>query len=673
MAFFKKNEDQRPPVPKELIDLRGAVERAALPAVAAEIAAKELERLEKTDASAAEYPLGLQYLDYLVSLPWHSFTEDNLDIERAERILEADHYALQNVKERILEYLAVRTLRTRRKFRVLAVDDEEMARKNIQHVVVKLGHTVETASNGTEALEMISRQSFDLVITDLRMEKLDGQDLLESIKKIAPHTEIIMVTGYATVDSAVAAFTKGAAHFLAKPFKLDDLRATVSRVLDKKRYAQITRGPILCFSGPPGTGKTSIGQSIAKAMERRFVRISLAGLRDEAELRGHRRTYVGAMPGRIIAEIKRIGVKNPVFMLDEIDKIGQDFRGDAASVLLEILDPEQNYSFVDNYVEAPFDLSSVMFISTANIVENLPGPLLDRLEVIPFPGYTEREKINIAQNFLVPRQMVDNGLDGFNVVFSDEAVTQVIRDYTREAGLRNLDREFANIARKLARTALRVDDDGRQIIITESMVEEFLGPRRFSHGITEDTDQIGVTTGLVWTQFGGEIISVETAIMRGSQQLTLTGSLGSVLRESAQTALSFIRSHAGEFGINEDFFSGHDIHIHIPAGAIPKDGPSAGVTIAWALISLLSSRPARRDVGLSGEITLNGNLLPVSGIREKVLAAQRAGLKIVAFPKRNEVDVRALPEENVEGVQVVLADNVAELSGLILQSSEVRS
>ncbi|MDQ1239971.1 MAG: ATP-dependent Lon protease, partial [Thermodesulfobacteriota bacterium] len=340
--------------------------------------------------------------------------------------------------------------------------------------------------------------------------------------------------------------------------------------------------------------------------------------------------------------------------------------------LLEILDPEQNCGFVDHYIEAPFDLSSVMFISTANVVENLPGPLLDRLEVITFPGYTEREKTNIARSYLVPRQLSDNGLDGLHVVFSDEAIIQVIRDYTREAGLRNLERELANIARKLARTILKDGDKGNEILITKETVEEFLGPRRFSHGITDRADQIGVTTGLVWTQVGGEIISVEAARMRGTQQLILTGSLGSVLRESAQTALTFIRSHAEKFGIDEDFFSGHDIHIHIPAGAIPKDGPSAGVTIAWALISLLSGRPARRDVGLSGEITLNGGLLPVSGIREKVLAAQRAGLSTVVFPSKNEADVRALPDEAHETVEVILVENVADLSGLILHSTEVR-
>ncbi len=666
MSFFRKTEEQRPTIPQELLDLREAVDKARLPQGVLAVAMKELERLEKTDPSAAEYSIGLNYLDYLVTLPWNRHTDDILDLDRAESILEAQHFGLSHVKERVLEYLAVRTLRSMKNFRVLVVDDEEMARTNIEHVVAKLGYQTEAAANGSEALRKIESGGFDLVITDLKMEKMNGQQLLESIKRIAPSVDVVMVTGYATVDSAVDAFTKGAAHYLAKPFKLDDLRVTINRILEKKKHAQITRGPILCFAGPPGTGKTSIGLAIAEAMERKFLRLSLAGLRDEAELRGHRRTYVGAMPGRVVSEIRRLSVRNPVFMLDEIDKIGQDFRGDPASVLLEILDPEQNRNFVDHYLDVPFDLSSVMFIATANVVENLPTPLLDRLEVINFPGYTEKEKMRIAQDYLVPRQLQDNGLSGRGISFTDGAVSKIIREHTREAGLRNLEREIANVARKLARICLK--NGGAECLSTvdEPMVANFLGPRKFRHEIAEAANQIGVTTGLVWTEFGGEIIFVEATCMRGSQQLILTGSLGNVLRESAQTALSYIRSHADFFGIDPDFFAGNDIHIHIPAGAIPKDGPSAGVTIAFSLISLLSSRPAARDVALTGEITLNGRILPVSGIREKLLAAQRAGVKTVVFPAGNEVDVNSLPMEGREGLKVVLAESVAEVADVVL-------
>ncbi len=420
MVFFRKTEEERPPkAAQELVDLRAAVQKARLPEAVAAVAMKELERLEKTDPAVAEYSIGLNYLDYLISLPWNRFTEDNLDLKRAERLLESQHYGLKPVKERILEYLAVRTLCSIQTSQVLVVDDEEIARTNLEYILRKEGHQVTTAANGLEALEKVKAQEFDVVLTDLKMEKMDGLQLLESVKQVAPHTEIIMVTGYATVSTAVDALKKGAAHYLSKPIKLDELRATVREIVDKKRHLQMSRGPILCFAGPPGTGKTSIGQAIAEALERKFVRLSLAGLRDEAELRGHRRTYVGAMPGRIINELKRLEVRNPVFMLDEIDKIGQDFRGDPASVLLEILDPEQNAHFVDNYLDVPFDLSGAMFITTANVVERLPAPLLDRLEVIYFPGYTEAEKVNIAKHYLIPRQLREHGLHQLGLDFTD--------------------------------------------------------------------------------------------------------------------------------------------------------------------------------------------------------------------------------------------------------------
>ncbi|MBF0474584.1 MAG: endopeptidase La, partial [Deltaproteobacteria bacterium] len=429
---------------------------------------------------------------------------------------------------------------------------------------------------------------------------------------------------------------------------------------------QLTRSPVLCFAGPPGTGKTSIGRSIAEALERKFVRMSLAGMRDEAELRGHRRTYVGAMSGRVMNEIKRMGVRNPVFMLDEIDKVGQDFRGDPASVLLEILDPEQNSHFIDHYLDVPFDLSGVMFVATANVVERLPEPLLDRLEVINFAGYTENEKKNIAFRYLIPRQIRDHGLAGMGLEFTPEAVGKIIREYTQEAGLRNLEREIATVCRKSARICLQAQENSGPIKVEPALVESLLGPRKFTHETAESESRIGVTTGLVWTEIGGEIIFVEATFMKGSQQLILTGSLGAVLRESAQTALSYIRSHAAEFGLDPDFFREIDIHIHIPAGAIPKDGPSAGVTIVLALLSLLAGRPARQDVAMTGELTLSGRILPVAGIREKILAAQRAGLKRVVFPKRNEVDTASLEKEVIEGLEIILGDNIPALAEVVL-------
>ncbi len=374
----------------------------------------------------------------------------------------------------------------------------------------------------------------------------------------------------------------------------------------------------------------------------------------------------GLMWGLCAEESKKVGVKNPVFMLDEIDKIGQDFRGDPASVLLEILDPEQNSHFTDHYLDMPFDLSGVMFIATANVTERLPGPLLDRLEVIHFPGYTENEKKEISRRYLIPRQLKEHGFSNITVEFSDNAVSKIIQEYTREAGLRNLEREIATICRKLARICVQTPNASASVRADEALVEKLLGLRKYSHEIAESKNQVGVVTGLVWTEFGGEILFVESTIMKGNRQLILTGSLGDVLRESAQTALSYIRSRAEDLGIDPDFFNERDIHIHIPSGAIPKDGPSAGVTIALSLISLLTRRPARREVALTGELTLNGRILPVSGIREKLLAAQRAGIKVVVFPQRNAADVNSLEPDVKEGTEVILAEDIVPLIDLVL-------
>jgi ATP-dependent Lon protease len=669
MKFFRKtektDEEDNSQLGQDLEDQRTAIERAQLPDAVTTVAMKELERLGKTEPGTPDYSILINYLEYLTALPWNHFTSDNLDLQRAERILEAQHHGLKHVKERILEYLAVRTLCSLKAFEVLVVDDEEIARTNLEYVMGKEGYVVDTAANGLEALEKARAHEFDLILTDLKMEKMDGLQLLESVKALAPHTEIVMITGFATVSSAVTALKKGAAHYLPKPINLDELRATVREILARKRHMQTTHSTVLCFSGPPGTGKTSIGRAIAEALERKFIRLSVAGLRDEADLRGHRRTYVGAMPGRIINEIKRLGVKNPVFMLDEIDKIGQDFRGDPASVLLEVLDPEQNSHFVDHYLDVPFDLSGVMFIATANVVERLPDPLLDRLEVIQFSGYTEKDKFQIASNFLIPRQLREHGLGLPGPQFTDGAILKIIREHTLEAGLRNLEREIATVCRKLVRLILQQQQEGQPPPnVDEAMVEALLGPRKFTHEVAEVGHRVGVTTGLVWTEFGGEIIFVEATRMKGSQQLILTGSLGSVLRESAQTALSYVRSHATELQVDPDFFHDSDIHIHIPAGSIPKDGPSAGLTIAMALVSLLTGRAARRDVAMTGEITLSGRILPISGVREKLLAAQRAGITTVILPKSNEVDLSSLEADVKEGCTIAVG---SDISGVIEQ------
>jgi len=664
--LFRKSEEDKAKLSPELEELRAAIQRAKLPEAAAAVARKEFERLEKTDPSLPEYTIAVNYLEYLTNLPWHQATEDNLDLGHAERILDQRHYGLNPIKERILEYLAGRTLCSLTAATVLVVDDEEIARANLEYILSKDGYQVGTAASGSEALERMRDREYDLVLTDLKMGQMDGLQLLESVKQLSPATDIIMITGYATVATAVDALRKGAAHYLSKPINLEELRATVQEVLGRRKHFQLSHGPILCFAGPPGTGKTSIGQAIAESLERKFIRLSLAGLRDEAELRGHRRTYVGALPGRIINEIRRLGVNNPVFMLDEVDKIGQDFRGDPASVLLEILDPEQNRHFVDHYLDLPFDLSGVMFIATANLVDTLPAPLLDRLEVIQFSGYTEREKVEIARNYLLPRQLRQHGLANFTVSLEDGAVSKIIQDYTREAGLRQLNRELATVCRKLARLCLQDRNACTSLQVDAGTVETLLGPRRYTHEMVTAGNRVGVATGMVWTEFGGEVIFVEAARMKGAQQLILTGSLGEVLRESAQAALSYVRSHAEELGIEPDFFAASDIHIHLPSGAIPKEGPSAGVTIALALISLLTGRPARRDVALSGELTLSGRLLPVSGIREKLLAAQRAGAAVVVFPELNEVDVRNVEAEAKEGLEIVLAADVKKILDVVL-------
>ncbi|WP_243362421.1 S16 family serine protease [Fundidesulfovibrio terrae] len=668
MIFFQKRTDRKTPEPptSDLAELTGRANAPDLPPHAREAALRELERLAKTDPSVAEYSVGLGYLDFLLGLPWNAATQDRLDLARAEEVLSGRHYGLGQVKERVLEYLASRALRASSDFHILVVDDEDIARANLEHVLKKEGYRVRGAANGLAALEEVRRWEFDLIVTDLKMEKMDGMQLLEEARKLSPATQVMMVTGFATVDTAVQAMRQGAAYYLAKPVNLDELRATVARLMRDKAPPTAFRSPVLCFSGPPGTGKTSVGQAIAEALGRKFHRMSLAGLRDEAELRGHRRTYVGALPGRVMQSISRLGVRNPVFMLDELDKIGKDFRGDPAAVFLEMLDPEQNSQFVDNYLEVPFDLSQVLFIATVNDVRELSGPLADRLEMVPFQGYTAREKVNIAARHLLPRQLKEHGLTHPFPSFTPEALATVVDGYTREAGVRNLDRELGQACRKLARLRLEGGQPAAPIEVDAAMIPALLGPRKHIREAAEGEPRVGVATGLVYAGFGGEIIFVEAIRMQGAGNITLTGSLGEVLCESARTALSLVRSRAGELGIDPGAFQQEDLHVHIPGGSIPKEGSSAGLTLALALASLYTGKALRRDVAMTGEITLTGQVLPVGGVREKILAAARAGATRVILPDDNRPEVDAMSGEDLADVEVSFVKTVFEALPLAL-------
>ncbi|MEJ2657987.1 MAG: endopeptidase La [Desulfobacterales bacterium] len=666
MRIFKKEKGHLKEMPSELDELKGEVQKTKMPEPVEKIACKEIERLAKTSPSSAEYTIGINYIDYLLSLPWNRMTNDNLDIKRAESVLNEDHFGLAKIKDRILEHLSVRILKMSDRHKILVVDDEKITRKNLEHVFAKDGYLVNTASDGVEALDFLEKSAFDVIVTDLKMGKVDGMTVLEKAKAVNPSTEVIIITGYATVSTAIEAMKKGSYHYLTKPLKLDEIRSTIQKALYKKKVRLEPKGPVLCFAGPPGTGKTSLGMSIARSLERKFVRISLAGMKDEAEIRGHRKSYVGALPGRIIQEIRRAETKNPLIMLDEIDKIGRDFKGDPAAALLEVLDPEQNTHFVDHYLDVPFDLSRVMFIATANALDLIPGPLLDRLEVITLLGYTEEEKEKIAARYLIPKEIEEAGLIENPPVFTPETIHKIIREYTREAGLRNLKRQIASICRKIARETLRGGHKNGPNIVTPEMVENFLGPRKFYFEVAEAKERVGVATGLAWTEAGGQIIFIEAAKMKGKGNLILTGSLGDVMKESAHAAMSYIRSHAASFNIPESIFETHDIHIHVPAGAIPKDGPSAGLTIAVALISLITNRSCKRNVALTGELTLSGRILPVGGVKEKVLAAHRAGVKSVVFPARNAADIKDIPGDIKKDIKIFEIDELEEIIDVVL-------
>ena len=527
------------PQQAEINELREKVESAGMPEEVRTRAIKEIDRMSRIPSASPEVGVIRTYVDWLVSLPWNVSTDDRLDIKEAAVILDEDHYGLEKVKERILEYLAVRTL------------------------------------------------------------------------------------------------------------------------------ADTIRSPILLFVGPPGVGKTSLGKSIAKAMGRKFTRMSLGGIHDEAEIRGHRRTYIGALPGRIIQSIKTGGTNNPVFMLDEVDKIGMDFRGDPSSALLEVLDPEQNFSFQDNYLEVPFDLRKVLFIATANLLDPIPAPLRDRMEVIQLPGYTQQEKVEIARRFLVPKQMENHGLSAKLVEVTDEALTELVQAYTHEAGVRNLERELANAMRKVARSV--AEGRKRKTVIDVKKLHEFLGPERYEYGELEAEDQTGSATGLVVTEVGGDVVAVEVTKMEGKEDFILTGQLGDVMRESARAALSWIRSNAAALGIEREVFEKNTLHIHVPAGAIPKDGPSAGVTMATAMVSALTGIPVRKDVAMTGEITLRGRVLPIGGLKSKILAAHLSGAGMVILPRKNEKDLRDIPDEVRKQIKLVLADNMDQVLAAALR------
>jgi len=528
---------------QEILDLEGKISTGRMSEEAKNKALGELKKLRLMSPASAEAAVVRNYVDWLVSLPWGSFSEEKTDIVEAENILDADHFGLEKVKERILEYLSVAAL----------------------------------------------------------LQKMNG--------------------------------------------------------------------PIICLVGPPGVGKTSLARSIARATGRSFVKMSLGGLRDEAEIRGHRRTYVGAMPGKIILNLKKAGTGNPLFLLDELDKMSSDFRGDPASALLEVLDPEQNHVFNDHFLDVDYDLSRVMFITTANSLHTIPRPLLDRLEVIRIEGYTELEKLAIAERYLVPKQIAGHGLSSSKVSFSHEALTELIRFYTREAGVRHLEREIAGLCRKVAHRAVK--GALRKIVLRPSHVRDMLGPQRFSHGSADDKDAVGVVSGLAWTETGGELLNIEVTVLPGKGKLTITGKLGEVMQESAQAALTYVRSRAVYLGLEREFYQNVEIHIHVPEGAIPKDGPSAGITMATALTSALTCRPVRRDCAMTGEVTLRGTVLPIGGLKEKILAARRGTMKTVIIPEANRKDLEEIPKEVVAGIRIHLVNHMDEVIDRALTGTAV--
>ena len=566
----------------EIEELRERLDKLELPADVRKEVDRELSRLGRMGREAMETQVIRNYLETISELPWNERSPEHLDIPEAARVLEEDHYALGDVKDRVLEFLAVRQLR-------------------MQEEKVEAAEAAEDDKDAKDA---------------------DREGSLSS--------------------------------------------GTGERAGERGDGVKSSKGPILLFVGPPGVGKTSVAKSIARAMGRKYVRISLGGVRDEADIRGHRRTYVGAMPGRIIQGMRQAGAKNPVFLLDEVDKLGVSYQGDPSSALLEVLDPAQNDSFTDHYLGVPFDLSEVLFVATANFIQNIPGPLLDRMEVVQFSGYTEQEKRTIARRFLVPRQVRENGLTAQQIDITDEAIRETVTGYTRESGVRQLEREVGKLSRKVARKIAAREAD--KVVVDPAKVRELLGRPKIHPERAAGQDQVGVATGMYYTPTGGDIMFVEASTMRGKGDLVLTGQLGDVMKESARAAWTYARAHADTLGIPENCFE-RDVHVHVPAGAIPKDGPSAGVTMATALISALSNRPARHDIAMTGEITLSGRVLPIGGVKEKVLGAVRAGLTEVLLPRDNEGDLEDLPQEVVDTIRIHFADELGDVLALTLRGA----
>ena len=648
----------------DVAELRTRIEGLDLSEAARQEVERELGRLERTSPQSAEYQVIRTYLEWVTELPWNERTDDAIDLQRSERVLEEDHYGLEDVKDRVLEFLAVRKLQMERAEReALAEAGPEPSAAAARAPAGNGGaEPAVDAEGGPPAGPKAGAETEAVAEPDGVAEPDAGAEPDGAAEPDASAGSAPTNGAGATADTegAPAAGTAGASvdQEGGGGEKHDPCRA---------KARAVGRGPILLFVGPPGVGKTSIAQSIARALNRKYVRIALGGARDEADIRGHRRTYVGAMPGRIIQGLKQAGTKNPVFLLDEVDKLGVSMQGDPASALLEVLDPAQNHNFVDHYLGIPFDLSEVLFIATANYRERIPAPLLDRMETVEFSGYTEREKLEIARRYLLPRQRDENGLGEDQIAVTDDAVGRVISEYTREAGVRQLERELGKLARKAARRIAA--HEAEHVDIDAEAVRDLLGRARVHPEQKAAEDTVGVATGMFYTPMGGDILFVEASHSDGKEQLILTGQLGDVMKESARAALTYARTNHDRLGIPEDKLKDIEIHVHVPAGAVPKDGPSAGVTMATALVSSLSNRPVRADLAMTGEITLSGRVLPIGGVKEKVLGAYRAGIREVIIPGRNEADLlEDVPRMVLDEMTVHLADDLGEVLQIALRA-----